>query len=135
MDYKFLNTKDFADLLLSNPNKEINFTFDTEEDIEENHPTGWHGAKLIYLFDCEAPILLVGYYGSYNPSVYNIGEIYYEQAGQNLSDIKEASERTRQIIELSLLEYAKNEDSDNFNFESAFCVEIEEEPQPTINTY
>ena len=134
MSYKFLNAKDFADLLYSNPKKEIDFSFDTEEDIEENHPTGWHGAKLIYLFTCDSPILTMGYYGDYNPSVYNIGEIFYKKTELYLSGIKENIEKTKEIIEASLLDYG-NQNCDFFNNENTFCVEIEEESQSTLSTF
>lgn len=57
--YKMMTAKEIIDLLFDN--RELNFTFD-DIDIDATYePSGWHGIKIITVFDND--MLVIGYYG------------------------------------------------------------------------
>lgn len=61
-NYDFVDVKDLIKYLLANPEKEVGFTLDTREDLEEQgEPMGWYGVMYCTAFDGDA--LLIGWYG------------------------------------------------------------------------
>ena len=72
--YVFWTAKELGEKLLYGTKKEYDFTFDDKETISGGfEPTGWHGVKLINLFDNHLPnCLAVGYWGGGDTKVYNL---------------------------------------------------------------
>lgn len=61
-NYAFVTIKEFAKILEENPEKEIGFTDDSNDDGDEDfEPTGWYGMMYTGMFDGDT--LLMGYYG------------------------------------------------------------------------
>jgi hypothetical protein len=59
LEYIFMTTEDLAKYLLEHKNKEVGFTDDSYQYVEE--ATGWYGFMVSYVFDSLS--LLVGWYG------------------------------------------------------------------------
>ena len=72
--YAFWTAKELAEKLLYGTKKEYDFTFDDAESVlQYGEPTGWHGVKLINLFDNHLPnCLAVGYWGGGDTRVFNL---------------------------------------------------------------
>ena len=70
--YTFKTAEEFAEQLVNlEVNKVISFTFDTKEELSEEHaePSGWYGATALNIFDSKT--LIVNFYGGGYLSVYD----------------------------------------------------------------
>jgi len=69
-DYIFLTVKELADKYRENPDKEIGFTNDDIDSIEQiGEATGWYGAKFTTI--CDGKCMIFGYYDYGIISTYN----------------------------------------------------------------
>lgn len=67
-DYVFKTIEEVVDELLSlEYGHSVDFTFDVPEDETDEYfePTGWHGVKIVNLFDEPHGVLCFGTYGGY----------------------------------------------------------------------
>lgn len=63
--YVFWNAEQLAENLVYGASREYDFTFDSRADIVNGaEPCGWHGIKLVSVFDSLKPnLLMIGYWG------------------------------------------------------------------------
>lgn len=64
--YRDVTYAELAQIVYDHPDQYVDFTFETAEEAEVwRGPTGWHGVRLVNLFDCEFGTVIIAYYGGY----------------------------------------------------------------------
>ena len=68
--FKMMDAQEIAKRIVYNRVNSVDFTFDVMDDdgnilTSSGKPEGWHGIKIINLFDCQTYTVAIGYYGGY----------------------------------------------------------------------
>lgn len=74
MSYKMMTAKETIDYLFELPRKEreLSFTFDNLDFDPDCVPSGWHGIKMMRIFDEWHDVFAVGYWGGGSTVAYDI---------------------------------------------------------------
>ena len=110
MKYQMMTAQEVIDTLLNSDTKELDFTFDDLEFDDAQDISGWHGIKLITVFDNE--LLVIGYYGS--GALVSVNTPFFND-----------TEATKRFYTKALQKYMNNECGWNGKCEK-ICVEIKE---------
>lgn len=66
--YKMMGAQEIAKHMINNRVKYVDFTFDVMDGYRHVYtasgsPEGWHGIKVLNLFNCQTYTIAIGYYG------------------------------------------------------------------------
>lgn len=119
MKYKMMTAAEAIEELfkLKTRTKKLDFTFDDIDIDPECEPSGWHGMKLMKIFDEEDCVFAMGYYGGGSTETYDIYGMI-----ENSDDI----ERVKEYCTARLQNFM-NTWGDSFEPCKKICVEIRED--------
>lgn len=73
MKYKMMTAKEaIEELFKLDRRRTLDFTFDDLEVDKDCEPSGWHGMRLMKIFDEDNYVFAVGYYGGGSTETYDI---------------------------------------------------------------
>ena len=72
MEYKMMTAAEAIDRLFTLKTKTLDFTFDNINKDIDCEPSGWHGMKLMKIFDEDDGVFAIGYYGGGSTETYDI---------------------------------------------------------------
>lgn len=110
MTCKMMTAKEVIDALFESATRELNFTFDDLKFDNMDDVSGWHGIKIITVFDND--LLVIGYYGS--GALVSVNTPFFND-----------TEATKRFYIKALQKYMKNECGWNGECKE-LCVEIKE---------
>ena len=113
--YKMMSALEIARRIIFNRVNSVDFTFDVMDDngkicTGSGKPEGWHGIKIVNLFDCQTYTVAIGYYGGYTVKYYECPYFTDMEVEQNW---------------LAKMIYSYFKDKDEFDSQNKkVCVEV-----------